>query len=84
MSGMISWIVCGAVAGYIVSYLISGRDKGLVLLTVGVGVAGAVVGGFVAQVCGQGTSTTFSFYAVLFAIIGATLCLLSYRRLMGV
>jgi uncharacterized membrane protein YeaQ/YmgE (transglycosylase-associated protein family) len=84
MSGMISWIVCGALAGYIVSYIISGRDKGLVLLTVGVGVAGGVCGGFVAQVCGQGTSTTFSIYAVLFAVVGASLSLVTYRRLMGV
>ncbi|HET6327365.1 MAG TPA: hypothetical protein VFG04_21970 [Planctomycetaceae bacterium] len=84
MAGMVSWIVCGALAGYIMSYLISGRDKGLVLLTVGVGVAGGICGGFVAQVCGQGTSATFSFYAALFAVIGAALSLLTYRRLMGV
>jgi uncharacterized membrane protein YeaQ/YmgE (transglycosylase-associated protein family) len=84
MAGMVSWIVCGALAGYIMSYLTSARDKGLVLLTLGVGVAGGVCGGFVAQVCGQGTSAIFSFYAVLFAIIGAAVSLLTYRRLTGV
>jgi uncharacterized membrane protein YeaQ/YmgE (transglycosylase-associated protein family) len=84
MAGIISWVVCGAVAGYIVSYLISGRDKGLVLLTLGVGVAGGVCGGFLAQVFGQGTSTTFSFYAILFAVCGAAVSLLTYRRLIHV
>jgi uncharacterized membrane protein YeaQ/YmgE (transglycosylase-associated protein family) len=84
MSGIVSWIVCGVVAGYIMNVLIAGRDKGLVVLTLSVGVAGAIIGGFVAQVCGQGTSGTFSFYAALFAIVGAALSLVTYKRLIGV
>jgi uncharacterized membrane protein YeaQ/YmgE (transglycosylase-associated protein family) len=84
MVGIIAWITCGVAAGYLVSYLISGSEKGLVLLTLGVGVAGAIAGGFVAQMFGHGTSATFSFYAILFAAAGAALCLLTYRRLIGV
>jgi uncharacterized membrane protein YeaQ/YmgE (transglycosylase-associated protein family) len=84
MAGIMAWIVCGLVAGYIMSYLISGSEKGLVLLTVSVGIGGAVVGGFIAQLFGHGTSATFSFYALLFAVSGASLCLLTYRRLIGV
>jgi uncharacterized membrane protein YeaQ/YmgE (transglycosylase-associated protein family) len=66
------------------SYLISGAEKGLVLLTLGVGVAGAIVGGFIAQMCGQGSSASFSFFALLFALAGASLCLVTYKRLIGV
>jgi uncharacterized membrane protein YeaQ/YmgE (transglycosylase-associated protein family) len=84
MAGIMTWIVCGVVAGYFMSLAIDGREKGLLLLTVTVGVAGAIVGGFVAQVCGQGTSATFSIYAALFAIVGASLSLVSYKRLIGV
>jgi uncharacterized membrane protein YeaQ/YmgE (transglycosylase-associated protein family) len=83
MAGFLAWIVCGVVAGYIMSYLISGAEKGLVLLTLTVGVAGAIAGGFVAQLFGHGTSASFSFFAVLFAVAGASLCLVTYRRLIG-
>jgi uncharacterized membrane protein YeaQ/YmgE (transglycosylase-associated protein family) len=84
MAGIVAWIVCGVVAGYIMSYLISGAEKGLVVLTLTVGVAGAIGGGYVAQLFGHGTSASFSFYAVLFAVAGASLCLVTYRRLIGV
>jgi uncharacterized membrane protein YeaQ/YmgE (transglycosylase-associated protein family) len=83
MAGIMTWIVCGMVAGYIMSLAISGREKGLLLLTLIVGIAGAVVGGFVAQMCGQGTSASFSLFAVPFAAVGAALSLVTYRRLIG-
>ncbi len=84
MSGILAWIVCGVIAGYVMSYLISGAEKGLVLLTLSVGVAGAICGGFIAQVFGYGAAASFSFWAVLFALAGASLCLVAYRRLAGV
>jgi uncharacterized membrane protein YeaQ/YmgE (transglycosylase-associated protein family) len=69
--------------GYIMSHLISGSDKGIVLLTLGVGAAGGIAGGCIAQLLGQGTSATFSIYAVVLALIGASISLLTYRRLIG-
>jgi uncharacterized membrane protein YeaQ/YmgE (transglycosylase-associated protein family) len=84
MIGIMTWIGCGVVLGFIMNQPISGYDKGLVLLTLGVGIAGAIGGGFVAQLFGHGDSATFSFYAVLFAVLGAALCLFSYRRVIKV
>jgi uncharacterized membrane protein YeaQ/YmgE (transglycosylase-associated protein family) len=84
MIGIMTWIGCGVVLGFIMNQLISGYDKGLVLLTLGVGIAGAIGGGFVAQLFGHGDSATFSFYAVLFAVLGAAFCLFSYRRVIKV
>jgi uncharacterized membrane protein YeaQ/YmgE (transglycosylase-associated protein family) len=83
MAGVVTWIVSGMAAGYFMSLAISGREKCLLLLTLIVGIAGAVVGGFVAQVFGQGTSASFSLYAVPFAAVGAVLSLVTYRRLIG-
>jgi uncharacterized membrane protein YeaQ/YmgE (transglycosylase-associated protein family) len=84
MIGIMTWIGCGVVLGFIMNQLISGYDKGLVLLTLTVGIAGAIGGGFVAQLFGHGDSATFSFYAVLFAVLGAGLCLFGYRRVIKV
>jgi len=55
-----------------------------VLLTLGVAIAGAIAGGFVAQFFGHGNMATFSFYAILFAVCGATLVLVTYRRVIKV
>jgi len=82
--GVISWLVCGLVVGYFVSRLISAQDKGLFFLTLSVGCAGAIVGGMCAQVAAVGNGTTFSFYGVIFALVGAALALFGYRRLIGV
>jgi uncharacterized membrane protein YeaQ/YmgE (transglycosylase-associated protein family) len=84
MIGILSWLACGIAAGFFVSRLVSGYDKGIVLLTLAVGVAGAVAGGFIASLMSFGDSATFSFYALIFAAIGATLTLVSYRRMIGV
>jgi uncharacterized membrane protein YeaQ/YmgE (transglycosylase-associated protein family) len=84
MVGIMTWIGCGVVLGFIVNHLMSGYDKGLVFLTLAVGIAGAIGGGFAAQLFGYGNSATFSFYAALFAVFGAALFLFSYRRLIKV
>jgi uncharacterized membrane protein YeaQ/YmgE (transglycosylase-associated protein family) len=84
MAGIVAWITCGVVCGYIMSYLISGAEKGLVLLTLGVGVAGTIAGGFIAQMFGHGSSASLSFFALVFALAGASLCLVTYKRLIGV
>ena len=84
MIGIMTWIGCGVVLGFIMNHLISAYDKGLVLLTLGVGVAGAIGGGFAAELFGYGNIATFSFYAALFAVFGAALFLFSYRRIIKV
>lgn len=68
------------IAGLFVSRLISGHNKGLILLTIGVGVTGSLVGGFGAGLLGYGTIATFNIYGILLAALGATLALVGYRR----
>jgi uncharacterized membrane protein YeaQ/YmgE (transglycosylase-associated protein family) len=84
MLGTFSWLVCGIAVGFFVNHLVSGYDKGIVLLTLGVGIGGAVVGGTVASLCHLGDSATFSIYAVLFALVGASAALVSYRRILKI
>ena len=84
MLGTLSWLACGIAAGFFVNQLVSGYDKGIVLLTLGVGVAGAMVGGFVASLFHFGDSATLSFYALLFALVCASIALVSYRRILKI
>jgi uncharacterized membrane protein YeaQ/YmgE (transglycosylase-associated protein family) len=48
--GIISWIVLGAIAGYLAGFLVKG-DEGLgVIGHIVLGIVGAVVGGFLARI----------------------------------
>ena len=84
MLGAISWVVCGLLVGFFFGESISAKDKGLVALTLSVGCAGGLVGGLCGQIAVLGSGTTFSFYGLIFAAVGAALALFGYRRLLGV
>ncbi len=84
MIGVISWLACGLVVGYLVGESISSRDKGLFALTLSVGCAGGLFGGLCGQIAAFGNGTTFSYYGLIFAAVGAGLALFGYRRLLGV
>jgi len=58
-----------------------GRDPGGIIVTILLGIAGAVVGGFVATSLGYGSMTGFDFRSLLIAIGGAMLLLVGYRLL---
>ena len=78
--GLLSWIVFGLLAGIIAKFLMPGRDGGGVILTIVLGIVGAVVGGFIATALGLGDVTGFNIRSFIIAVGGAILVLLLYRR----
>jgi uncharacterized membrane protein YeaQ/YmgE (transglycosylase-associated protein family) len=88
MFDIIGWIVFGLVAGLLARALMPGKDPGGCIVTVLLGIVGAVVGGFVARLLGVATSTNRlgdrSFFIQLaFAVIGALIILALYRAFAG-
>ena len=81
MIGILSWLGFGLVAGGFAAWKIAGRDTGLIMFTLGVGVAGSLLGGFVAAMIGYGGIGTFSLFGFLFAVLGSSFALLGYRKL---
>ena len=81
MIGILSWLGFGLAAGGYTAWQMAGRDTGLIAFTIGVGLAGALVGGFAAAIMGVGSMATFSLYSLLFAALGAVFALLGYRKL---
>jgi uncharacterized membrane protein YeaQ/YmgE (transglycosylase-associated protein family) len=79
--GIISWIVFGLVAGILAKFLMPGDDPGGFLKTTVVGVAGALVGGFIATRIGFGDVTGFNLRSFSIAIAGSLLVLWGYRKL---
>ena len=77
--GILAWIVFGLIAGAIAKFLMPGRDPGGCIVTTLLGIAGAVVGGFVGSLLGLGGVNEFSIGSLLLAVLGAILLLWLYR-----
>jgi uncharacterized membrane protein YeaQ/YmgE (transglycosylase-associated protein family) len=67
--GIIIWIVFGALVGWVAS-MFMGSGGGLVWDIV-VGIVGAVIGGFIMNMLGQGGVEGFNLYSFVVALIGA-------------
>lgn len=80
--GILSWILFGLIAGAIAKFLMPGKDPGGCLVTIVIGILGALVGGFLGTaVFNWGRVTGFDLRSFLIAIGGAILLLLLYRLL---
>lgn len=77
--GILSWILVGLVAGVIAKFIMPGKDPGGVIVTILIGIGGAVVGGYLGAALGLGTVTGFNLSTLLIAIGGSLLLLFIYR-----
>ena len=77
--GILSWIVFGLVVGIIAKLLMPGRDPGGFIITILLGIAGALLGGFIGRAMGfYGPDQSAGW---LMSILGAIVLLLLYRLL---
>jgi uncharacterized membrane protein YeaQ/YmgE (transglycosylase-associated protein family) len=82
--GIIGWIVLGLLAGAIAKLIMPGDDPGGFIVTTLIGIAGALVGGFIASALGIGDlDEFFDIGTWLIAIGGALLLLFLYRMVAG-
>ncbi len=75
--GILGWIVIGGLAGGVAKLLMPGRDPGGCIITILLGIAGAVVAGYIGQMVGwykAGEGAGF-----IAAIVGAFILLFLYR-----
>jgi uncharacterized membrane protein YeaQ/YmgE (transglycosylase-associated protein family) len=77
--GILSWILFGLVVGIIAKLLMPGRDPGGFIVTILLGVAGALLGGFIGQVLGFYEANEGAGW--LMSILGAVLLLALYRMM---
>lgn len=78
--GILTWIIFGAIVGIIAKWLMPGRDPGGFIITILLGIAGGLVGGFIASALGLGDVTGFNLGSLIIAILGAILLLFIYRQ----
>ena len=78
-NGVLAWIVFGLIAGVIAKLLMPGRDPGGFIVTILLGIAGALLGGWLGRAVGwyrEGDPVGF-----LMAILGSIVLLALYRML---
>ena len=79
--GILSWIVFGLVVGIIAKLLMPGRDPGGFIITMLLGIAGALLGGFAGRAMGfYGPNESAGW---LMSIVGAIVLLVIYRVAVG-
>lgn len=82
--GVIGWVVLGLLAGAIAKAILPGDDPGGIIVTMLIGIAGALIGGFIASALDVGDlDEFFDIGTWLIAIGGALLLLLLYRAIVG-
>jgi uncharacterized membrane protein YeaQ/YmgE (transglycosylase-associated protein family) len=77
--GILAWIVLGLVAGFLANLLMPGKGPGGLVWTILLGIAGALVGGFIgSHFLKLEDITGFDLRSVLLAVGGAVLLLLVF------
>jgi uncharacterized membrane protein YeaQ/YmgE (transglycosylase-associated protein family) len=78
--GILSWILVGLVAGVLAKIAMPGPDPGGIILTIVIGVVGALIGGFVVNnLLGGPDVTGFNLTSILVATLGSVILLAVYR-----
>ena len=81
MLGVLGWIVFGLIVGALAKFVMPGRDPGGIIVTILLGIAGALVAGFIGRALGwYGPDDAAGF---VMAFLGAVLLLFVYRQMVG-
>ena len=84
MFAIIGWIVFGLIAGIIAKAIMPGRDPGGAIVTILLGIAGSVVGGFIGRALFyNGDNGPGTIMSMVLAVIGAIVLLAGYRLIRG-
>jgi len=78
---IIGWIIFGLIVGIIAKFLMPGRDPGGFIITALLGIAGALLGGYLGRAMGfyrEGDPVGF-----IMAVVGSIVLLVLYRLTVG-
>jgi uncharacterized membrane protein YeaQ/YmgE (transglycosylase-associated protein family) len=83
--GIISWLVVGAIAGYLAGLLVKGDESLGVIGHIVLGIVGALIGGFLAGILTGGTDyvTGINITTIIVATIGAVIAVIGYNAIRG-
>lgn len=77
---LLYWTISGLIAGLVAKILHPRKDPGGWLVTILIGIAGALIGGWAGHMAGWGMPGSFSIRSFILAVAGAVLFLWLYGR----
>lgn len=77
--GIIATIILGLIVGALAKWIMPGKDPGGIIVTMALGVAGAMIGGYIGKLLGVGSVTGFNLVSIGLATVGAIILLIIYR-----
>jgi len=81
---LLAWIVLGLIAGLVAKALVPGRSPGGCIVTILVGIAGALIGGWLSTLLGfGGLAGGLDLRNLVIAVLGAIVLLVLWRLLTG-
>jgi uncharacterized membrane protein YeaQ/YmgE (transglycosylase-associated protein family) len=92
MLDVIAWIIFGLIAGAIAKAILPGSDPGGAIVTILIGIAGSLLGGFIGRALlgygavnetGTGVTRPGFLMNLVLAVIGAIILLAGYRLIKG-
>lgn len=82
--GIISWLVVGAIAGYLAGFLVKGDESLGVIGHIVLGIVGALIGGFIAGVVTGGDYISgINITTIVVATVGAIIAVVGYNAIRG-
>jgi uncharacterized membrane protein YeaQ/YmgE (transglycosylase-associated protein family) len=84
IGALIWWIIVGLIAGVIAKLIMPGRDPGGFIITIILGIVGAIIGGWIlTNLLHIGTAGTTFGWTIIAGVIGAIILLAIYRLVAG-
>jgi uncharacterized membrane protein YeaQ/YmgE (transglycosylase-associated protein family) len=85
ITAMIFWVIVGLIAGALAKLTMPGDDPGGIVVTILIGIVGAVVGGYLIRslALGGGGGTGDWIASIIAGFIGAMILLFIYRMFVG-
>jgi uncharacterized membrane protein YeaQ/YmgE (transglycosylase-associated protein family) len=82
--GVFSWLVVGAIAGWLAGLLVKGDESYGVIGHIVLGIVGAIVGGFIAgALTGGDYITGINVTTIMVAVIGAVIAVVAWNAIRG-
>lgn len=79
---IIAWIILGLIVAILGKWIMSSRENSGFIMTVALGIAGALIGGFIGNhLLGLDIQTGFSIKSLALSTLGAVLLLYIYRKI---
>lgn len=85
IGALLFWIIVGLIAGALAKFVMPGDDPGGIVVTIIIGIVGAVLGGWLLSLLGIGAGAGSGgwIFSIVAGVIGAVILLAIYRLIVG-